>query len=76
MKTTKVLYPVGGFPKDEFGFPHYEAIQKTNQQFKKFYINELEQRKIKHRLARGALFSKQWKAQTAKASRSLLKLLN
>lgn len=73
---TKAIYPIGGFPKDKFGFPHYEEIQKTNQQFKKFYINELEQRKQKRRQARGSLFSKQWKTQSAKVKNNLSKLLN
>lgn len=76
MKKSKEIYPIGGFPKDKFGFPHYEEIQKTNQRFNKFYIQELEQRKLKHRQARGAIHTAQWRTQAAIVKKKLLKLLN
>ncbi len=76
MKNKTVVYPVGGFPKDKFGFPHYEKIQQQNKAFQKDYNKTLEQRKIQSQNLRGAFGSKQWVRQTVRTRKTLCKLLN
>lgn len=76
MKKNKDIYPVGGFPKDKFGFPHYEEIQKTNLNYQKYYQQLLEKRKIIRREARGTLNSNKWQAEASKIRSRLFKMLN
>jgi len=76
MKNKAVTYPVGGFPKDKFGFPHYEKIQEQNKAFQKKYNKTLDERKKQRVKLRGTFGSKQWIKQSNNARTRLCSLLN
>ncbi|MBI3832272.1 MAG: acetylxylan esterase [Planctomycetes bacterium] len=44
-KHAQVLFPSRGTPPDRHGYPHYQAMAKANERWRKAYLAELERRR-------------------------------